>query len=173
MDAQVCSGSSNYYYYIGTTLYSSKTISQCISASKKYLLNCECKDNCYEYYKRIIYQTTGSSQIYYAFCYDTLIDAFDDKNNVNYCDPYQKICWTNFPDDDDYYIKTPNNNYDPAKYEIIKICPNYYNEDGGRYWCKDDCKSGINKFFYRGNKECLSSCNKIYKYYYDPENMYL
>ena len=40
-------------------------------------------------------------------------------------------------------------------------------------WCVDDCKNidtNTHKFFERGNKRCLDSCNEISKYYYDDDN---
>ena len=121
--AQTCSGSNSYYYYTPTGKVTSQSLTNCRSQGLRYFLKCECRDNCYEYYKRIFTSTTSTYQAYDVICYDTILDAFDDKTNVKYCDPYQKICWQNLPTDETYYIKKRHSST-PAQFEVIKICPN-------------------------------------------------
>ena len=145
-----------------------KNPSDCYSdtISKKYFLNCECKDNCYEYYKRGVPETTLHNQYTYIMCYDTLDDAFAD-DDVKFCDTFQKTCWKDFPTDDTYYYfkkEEPND-----QYRIVKSCPNFYIKKDNQIWCTDICPEP-SKHFYRGNNTCLSSCSDIYKYYYDPDN---
>ena len=169
VNTQNCLGTNNYYYYEGSSKVQSQTFNQCTDSKRKYFLDCECKDNCYEYYKMNVPQTTRYDEITYILCYDTIFDAFNDKN-VSFCDPFQKLCWKALPTDDTYYNKTEHTNFSPYKYEIVKICPNFYYIETNNNWCKDDCSKTNKKYFYRGNNQCLSSCDKIFKYYYDPEN---
>jgi len=103
----------------------------------KYIIGCQCRKNCYEYYKR--------NKDNYIICYSSLNEVLND-NQVKFFDTYQKKCWQNFPSDEPYYIKTK---YDSNKLEVVQWCPNYYSKGTNGYpseyenynWCVDNCQT--------------------------------
>ena len=143
----------------------------------KYFIGDECTDSCMGYYQIEI--TESSPSLKYFKCFSTLDEALNDIN-VIFIDKNLKLCWGSFPDIDLYFIKSSFSSPHNSKYEIVKDCPNYYYETTNPLdstqiinWCVDDCKNidtNTHKFFERGNKRCLDSCNEVSKYYYDDNN---
>ena len=161
----------NYYYKKVDGIFKCVTQDDCYYLNYYYYFGSECKANCDGYYQLVISQTQIK-------CYESLTAALSD-STVKYCDISQKKCWTNFPNNDVYYIKQKFNiGTHPPQYEIVRECPYFYYKNLGQssdfplnlYVCKENCKEGIYKFFVRDNKQCLDSCTAVHLYYYDEDN---
>ena len=87
----------NYYYKKVDGIFKCATQSDCNNLFYYYYFGSECKANCDGYYQLVISQTQIK-------CYESLTSALSD-STVKYCDISQKKCWTNFPNNDVYYIK--------------------------------------------------------------------
>ena len=166
------------YYQKNDGIRKCTTIPDCVGKNKNYIINKECKDNCDGYYQIEIEIEGTSTTLSYFKCFETSNKAFAD-SNVKFCDTQLRKCWTSFPNEQGYYIKSEFGT-DTGKYEITKECNNFYIKknvnsitSGDLYWCVPSCKTNnidSGKFFVNGNKECKSSCSDFYKYYYDDSN---
>ena len=167
------------YYQKADGVFKCTTQKECINTLKySYFLGDECKFECNDFYKLYYFSLTdGGKRLNYTKCFTTLNDTLNYNSSVKFCDTFLKKCYFNFPKEDHYKIKSsfyyPYNN----RYEIVKVCPYFYDNRTGetdpslnQLWCVDDCYP-LGKYFLRGYKKCLVSCEEVKKYsYYDPTN---
>ena len=153
------------------------TISFCVEKNYNYLAVDECREECVGYYQF----ETEISGIKYTECFASLSVALS-QNDIKFCDTNQKICWTTFPDENTYFIKSEFTS-PTGKYEIVRECPNFFyeitvpNESNRKcFKCTSNCKdinegsNTLHKYFISGNKKCEDYCDKFNKYYYDDSN---
>ncbi|MBO6244567.1 MAG: hypothetical protein J6O41_08450, partial [Clostridia bacterium] len=158
------------FYQSANGILKCTTISDCITTlHKNYLIGDECRDSCNGYYQIELTISTNK----YIKCFATLDAALAD-GNVKFYDKTQKKCWETFPDVNSYFLKSYTNT--DTKFEVVRECPNYYNEFtdsttvcNGCFQCITNCKTK-SKFFVSGNKKCGGSCDLFSKYYYDDSN---
>ena len=173
------------YYKKESGIKKCATMSICVTTvNYNYLIGDECRDNCLGYYQTVTTATVGATIIPYIDCSVSLSAALA-KSIVKFCDKSQKICWSTFPNDEEYFFLSELTISPNIKYEITRECPKFYYEItcpsgvigvSHCYKCIDDCKNflvsgnAINKYFVSGNKKCEDSCSKFHKYYFDDSN---
>ena len=93
-----------YYYPKIDGVRKCASIDECIIKGFNYIIENDgvCRDNCENCYK-IEKVSIGNRK--YLKCFNTLEKALDD-SEVNYCDITARQCWTHFPDDGTYFIKS-------------------------------------------------------------------
>ena len=137
----------------------------------------ECKSNGYQYvnYFECLKKCSGytidnEEETELIKCFDDL-DSCIAKTGYLYYNKDEKKCWEKCPN------KYTSINKDGNKYECLEECPYYYYIDyiTNIKYCLNSCKEQ-NLFFFKGEKQCYSQCEKQETatkkkyYFYDPSN---
>ena len=172
-----------YYYYmkddgtwkcLGTD---DDAATNCKNMNYNYLLGNECRKECNDFFILEDDNSIGLKK-----CFKTKDDCLSNSVGAKYYSTKLKKCWKNYPTN--YYISKVDKDttVEPNTiigYEVVEECEYYYykkTEDGvEQYFCTEKCyittgDNQISKFFEKGKKNCLESCNEgdVHKFFYDP-----